>query len=87
MGLRDDGGSEDLPPPDPGIGHATGPICSLNEAWLYTLDRCGTDIPLSEVILPLLRICFFYGAMHAVLLLDNGHDAQLAADIVGFLRG
>jgi hypothetical protein len=86
MGLRDDGGSENRPPTDPRFEQTTGSICSLNEAWLHTLDRCVTDICLSEVILPLMRICFFCGATHAVFLLEKGHDAQLAADIAGFLR-
>ena len=61
-------------------------VRSLNEAWLDALDRCTADTPLNEVIFPLMRICFFYGAMHAVFLLENGHHVQLAADIAGFLR-
>ena len=60
------------------------PILSLNEAWLRTLDRCVLDSPLSEVILPLMRNCFFGGAMHAVLLLQKGHGDELASDITDF---
>jgi len=52
MGLRDEGGVSKLPPGDPRLGQTTGPISSLNEAWLHTLDRCVIDSPLSEVILP-----------------------------------
>jgi hypothetical protein len=73
MGLRDDG-----------EGQTTGPISSLNEAWFHTLDRCVSDSPLNEVILPLMRNCFFGGAMHAVLLMQKGHGHQLASDIAGF---
>ena len=60
------------------------PILSLNEAWLRTLDRCVFDCPSSEVILPLMRNCFFGGAMHAVLLLQKGHGDELASDITDF---
>ena len=59
-------------------------ILSLNEAWLHTLDRCVLDSPVSEVILPLMRNCFFGGAMHAVLLLQKGHGDELASDITDF---
>jgi hypothetical protein len=38
---------------------------------------------LSEVILPLMRNCFFGGAMRAVLLLQKGHGDQLISDIAG----
>ena len=70
MGLPDDGGVGKLPPGNPRLGQSTGPISSLNEAWFHTLDRCVSDGPLNEVILPLMRNCFFGGAMHAVLLLQ-----------------
>ena len=56
-------------------------ISSLDEAWLHTLDQCVGDSPISEVILPLMRDCFFGGAMHAVLLLQKGHGDRLTADI------
>jgi hypothetical protein len=85
MSLRDDGEKSKLPPGDPRLGQTTGPISSLNEAWFHTLDRCVIDSPLSEVILPLMRNCFFGGAMHAVLLLQRGHGDQLTSDIAGFI--
>ncbi len=85
MGLRDDGELSKLPPGDPRLRQATGPISSLNEAWFHTLDRCVIDSPLSEVILPLMRNCFFGGAMHAVLLLQRDHGDELASDIAGFI--
>ena len=66
------------------LKHTTLPILSLNEAWLRTLDRCVFDCPSSEVILPLMRNCFFGGAMHAVLLLQKGHGDELASDITDF---
>jgi len=85
MYLRDDGEVSKLPHQDSRLGQNTGTICSLNEAWVHTLDRCVIDTPLSEVILPLMCNCFFGGAMHAVLLLQNGHGDQLASDIAGFI--
>ena len=60
------------------------PILSLKEAWLHTLDRCVPDSPMSEAILPLMRNCFFGGAMHAVLLLQKSHGDELASDITDF---
>ena len=68
------------------LRQATGSISSLHEAWFHMLDTCVTDAPLSEVILPLMRDCFFGGAMHAVFLLQKGHGDQLAADIAGFIQ-
>jgi hypothetical protein len=85
MGLRDDGEGSKLLPGNPRLGQTTGSISSLNEAWFHTLDRCVINGPLSEVILPLMRNCFFCGAMHAVLLLQKGHGDQLASDIAGFI--
>jgi hypothetical protein len=82
MGLPDDGGVGRLPPR---LGQSTGPISSLNEAWFHTLDRCVGDGPLNEVILLLMRNCFFGGAMHAVLLLQKGGGDRLASDIAGFI--
>jgi hypothetical protein len=32
-----------------------------------------------------MRNCFFGAAMHAVLLLQNGHGDLLASDIAGFI--
>jgi len=86
MGLRDEGEINKLPPEDLQLGQTTAPISSLNEAWLHTLDRCVTDMPLSGVILPLMRNCFFGGAIHAVLLLQKGHGDELTRDIAGFLN-
>jgi hypothetical protein len=86
MGLRDDAEASKLPPGDPRLGQTTGPISSLNEAWFHTLDRCVIDTPLSEVIFPLMRNCFFAGAMHAVFLAQKGHGDRLAADIAGFVK-
>jgi hypothetical protein len=85
MGLRNDRETSELPTENTRLGQTTAPISSLNEAWFHTLDRCAVDTPLSEGIFPLMRNCFFGGAMHAVLLLQNGHSDQLASDIAGFI--
>ena len=85
MNTRDDG---EVSKPSPGRsprGPAVAPISSLNEAWLHALDKCAIDTPLSETVLPLMRNCFFGGAVHAVLLLQQGHGEQLVADIASFL--
>ena len=60
-------------------------ILSLNEAWLHTLDEYVIDMPLSQVILPAMRACFFGGAAYAVLLAQRGHGNQVVADITGFI--
>ena len=60
-------------------------ISSLNEAWLHTLDEYVIDTPLSQIILPTMRGCFFGGAIYAVLLLQKGHGDRVAADIAGFI--
>ena len=60
-------------------------ISSLNEAWYHTLDEYVSDTSLGEVILPLMRDCFFGGAIYAVLLLQKGHGDRVAADIAGFI--
>jgi hypothetical protein len=60
-------------------------ISSLNEAWLHTLDEYIIDTPLSQIILPVMRACFFGGATYAVLLAQRGHGDRVAADITGFL--
>ena len=86
MNPRDEDKKGRLPYGDPQLGQTTGSISSLNEAWFHTLDTCVIDSPLSEVILPLMRNCFFGGAMHAVFLLQTGHGDQLASDIAGFVR-
>jgi hypothetical protein len=85
MRLRDDGKVESLSPEDLQLGQAPSPISSLNEAWFYTLDRCPINTRLNEVILPLMRNCFFAGAVHTVLLLQKGYGDQLASDIAGFV--
>ena len=60
-------------------------ILSLNEAWLHTLDEYVVDTPLSQIILPVMRACFFGGATYAVLLAQRGHGNQVVSDIAGFL--
>ena len=72
-------------PGNPRLGQTTSPISSLDEAWFYTLGSCVVDTPLSDVIFPLMRNCFFGGAMYAVHLLQNGHGDHLASDIAGFI--
>ena len=84
MSLHDDGGKP--LPKDLRLGQTNGPISSLNEAWLHTLDICVSHGPLNEIILPLMRNCFFGGAMHAVFLLQKGRGEQLASDIAGFIH-
>jgi len=85
MGLREDGEAGKLLPGDLQFGQVSGPICSLNEAWFHALNKCVTDTPLSESILPLMRSCFFGGAMHAVFLLQKGYGDHLASDIASFI--
>ena len=60
-------------------------ISSLNEAWVHTLDEHVIETPLSHIILPVMRACFFGGATYAVLLAQRGHGDQVVSDIVGFL--
>jgi hypothetical protein len=64
---------------------STAAISSLNEAWCRTLDEYAVDMPLNQLILPLMRDCFFGGAIYALLLLQKGHGDQLACDIAGFI--
>jgi hypothetical protein len=85
MGPLNDGAGSKLRPGDPRPSQTTGPISSLNEAWFHTLDSCVINGPLNELILPLMRNCFFGGAMHALLLLQKGHGDLLASDIAGFI--
>ena len=85
MDARDDGEVSKLSLGDLRLPQTAAPISSLNEAWLHALDKCAIDTPLSETILPLMRNCFFGGAVHAMLLLHKGHGDQLASDIAGFL--
>jgi hypothetical protein len=86
MIVRDDGEVAKPPPRDLRSGQTTGPISSLNEAWLHTLDTCVSDGPLNGVILPLMRNCFFGGAMHSVFLLQRGQGDQLVVDIAEFMK-
>ena len=86
MDSHDDGEVSKLSPEGSPRGHAAAPISSLNEAWLHALDNCAIDTPLSETVLPLMRSCFFGGAVHAVLLLQKGYAEQLASDIAEFIR-
>ena len=86
MGLPDHGEFTKLQPREPRPGQTAGPISSLHEAWFHTVDRCVSEGPMNEVILPLMRNCFFGGALHAVLLLQKGHAEQLASDIAEFIR-
>ena len=69
----------------PSSKQITNSISSLNEAWLHTLDEYVIDKPLSQVILPVMRACFFGGATYAVLLAQRGHGNQVLSDIGGFL--
>jgi hypothetical protein len=85
MDARNDREVGEPSPGDSPRGQAAAPVSSLNEAWLHSLDRCVIDTPLSETVLPLMRSCFFGGAVHAVLLLQKGHGDQLASDIASFL--
>jgi len=85
MDLPGDDEVTKLPHRDSPLEQTSGTICSLTEIWGHTLDRCVIDMPLSELIVPLMCNCFFGGAMHAVLLLQNGHGDQLASDIAGFI--
>jgi hypothetical protein len=85
MDPHNDGEVIKVPPGDSQLGQITDSIFSLNEAWLHIPDRRVVDARLSEVIFPLMRSCFFGGALHAVLLLQNDHGDRLAADIAAFL--
>ena len=85
MSVGSDGEVNNPPLGKPRPPETRGLISSLNEAWFQTLNRCVVDMPLSELILPLMRNCFFGGAMYAVHLLQNGHGDQLASDIAGFI--
>jgi hypothetical protein len=83
MATREDDKVNKLQPGD--ACRLRGPM-SLNEAWFHVLDRCASNFPLSGVILPLTRECFFGGATYAVLLLQKGHGDGLARDIAGFIN-
>src|SRR5215472_10376086 len=80
MEPRDDGEVSGRPSAHLNSGQGRDAIFSLNEAWLHTLDEYVTDTPLSEVILPVMRACFFGGATYAVLLAQRGHGNQVVSD-------
>ena len=86
MGAREDDKVNKLSPSHPSRPQPDSPISSLIEAWLHVLDRCVTDSPFNEVILPVMRECFFGGATYAVLLLQNGQGDELARDLAGFIN-
>jgi hypothetical protein len=86
MELRGNGEISRPPVGDFDFRQSTAAVSSLNEAWFHTLDEYVIDTPLIEVLLPLLRNCFFGGAVYAVLLLQKGHGEQVAADISGFIN-
>jgi len=81
---RDDEVSR-LPPGNLTLRQTTDDISSPKEAWLHSLDEYAIDTPLIRVVLPMVRSCFFGGAIYAVLLLQKGHGDRLAADIAGFI--
>jgi len=85
MEHRRDGEVSRLPSGDLRSRRSTAVISSLNEAWCHTLDEYAVDMPLNQLILPLMRDCFFGGAIYALLLLQKGHGDQLACDIAGFI--
>ena len=85
MKRRDGGEVSGRPSGPPSSRQTRDAILSLNEAWLHTLDEYVVDTPLSQVILPLMRACFFGGATYAVLLAQRGHGNQVVADITGFI--
>jgi hypothetical protein len=86
IGIREEGEVNKSPPGDPSRLQSSGSISSLNEAWLHVLDKCVTKLPLTEVILPIMRDCFFAGATYAVLRQQKGHGDDVARDIVGFVN-
>ena len=85
MDLQNDGQDGKLPAGGPWLDQTNSSISSLNEAWIQTLDRCVIEGPLTQGILPLMRNCFFAGAIHAVRLLQMGRGDQLVADIAGYI--
>jgi hypothetical protein len=85
MDPRDDGEISRRPSGQLPQGKTMCAISSLFEAWLHTLDRCVSESPINDVMLPLMRDCFFGGAIHAVLLLQKGGGDQLACDIARYI--
>jgi hypothetical protein len=85
MKRRDGGEVSGRPSGPPSSRQTRDAILSLNEAWLHTLDEYVVDTPLIQIILPVMRACFFGGATYAVLLAQRGHGNQVVSDIAGFL--
>ena|SRR5215469_12856844 len=86
MDSRDDGEITRCPSGQLPQRKTMDPIFSIDAAWLHTLDQCVGDGLINEAILPLMRDCFFGGAMHAVLLLQKGYGDRLASDIARYIR-
>src|SRR5271168_4375362 len=86
MAMREGGEVNKPPAGDAYRLQTNGSISSLNEAWFHVLDKCVIKLPLSEVILPLMRDCFFAGATYAVLLQQKGYGGELTRDIAGFIN-
>ena len=84
--MQENSEANKFPPGNPSRLQTSGSISSLNEAWFHVLDKCVIKIPLSEVILPIMRDCFFAGATYAVLLQQKGHGDEVARDIAGFVN-
>jgi hypothetical protein len=85
MDPRDDSEISSHPSGEIPQGKTICAISSLEEAWRHTLGRCVGDSTINDVILPLMRDCFFGGAMHAVLLLQKGHSDRLTSDIARYI--
>ena len=85
MQPRDGGEVSGRPSGPPSSRQTRDAILSLNEAWLHTLDEYVIDTPLSQVILPVMRVFFFGGATYTVLLAQRGHGNQVVTDIAVFL--
>jgi hypothetical protein len=85
MNLDDEIEVNNLPRGNSRLSETLGSISSLNATWFHTLDSCVVDTPLNGVVFPLMRNCFFGGAMYAVHLLQSGHGAPLVSDITGFI--
>jgi hypothetical protein len=60
-------------------------ISSLDEAWLHTLDRGVGDSPINEVILPLMRDCFFWRTDARRSIAAEGPRDRLTADIARYI--
>ena len=65
MELCHDGEVSRPPSSDLRSTQSTAAISSLNDARCHTLEEYAVDMPLNQVILPLMRDCFFDGAICA----------------------